>query len=179
MRRRPQVLQRLFAIARAGAFAGRERALEGQDVGGRWLVGLGDGGDGGDDAAFAVKARGRGGERVFIILVVAGGFIRGETGGSGGDFGGDGLIERGQRRDGRRLQGGDDGGAREQMGVGEVGPARDFQRAPGILGLEGAWRIARQRMSPLTRGRTYCRCRRICGLRTTGTAFGGRFHSSL
>ena len=32
------------------------------------------------------------------------------------------------------------------MGVGEVGPARDFQRAPGILGLEGAWRIASQWM---------------------------------
>ena len=52
-----------------------------------------------------MKTCGRGGERVLVILVVAGGFIRGETGGSGGDFGGDGLIERGQSRDGRRLQG--------------------------------------------------------------------------
>lgn len=104
MGRRPQVLQRLFAVARAGRFAGGERALEGEDVGGRWLVCLGDGGDGRDHTPFAVEDRGRSGERVFVIFVFAGGSIDGQTRGPGGNFSGDGLIERGQSRDGSRLK---------------------------------------------------------------------------
>lgn len=101
---RPQVLQRLFTVARAGAFAGGERALEGEDVGGRWLVCLGDGGDGRDNTPLAVESQGRGGKRVFIIFIFAGGSINGQTRGPGGDFCGDGLIKRGQSRDGSRLE---------------------------------------------------------------------------
>lgn len=104
MGRRPQVLERLFAVARAGAFAGGERAFEAEDVGGRWLVCLGDGGDGRDDAPFAVESRGRGGERVFVIFIFAGGSIDGQTRGSGRDFRRDGLIEGGQGRDRSRMK---------------------------------------------------------------------------
>ncbi len=128
--------QRFFPVVRAGGFAGGERAGEGEAVRGGRLVRLRDGGDGGDDTAFAAE-RGRRGVRLVFVLIFAGGSIDRETRGPGRDFGGDGLIERGQGGGGGRPERRDDGRAGEQMRIGEVGPGCDFEGAAGVLGLNG------------------------------------------
>lgn len=56
-----------------------------------------------------------------------------------GDGGGDGLVQVYEGFSGGVVERGDDGGARKQVSVGEVGPGGDAERTTGILGLEGIW----------------------------------------
>lgn len=63
--------------------------------------------------------------------------VKAMAGSACGDRGGDGSIEVYEGFSSGGVEGGDDGGARKQVSVGEVGPGGDAERATGILGLEG------------------------------------------